>query len=151
MSTSDRYARRLEVGANKTGDAMTAHLQAALAFALTMLALATIVTVIMEILLRFFRRRNRHLRHMLELVYEKHIAPQIIDATDGIHQEADRAAKAMGEAADNWPVFNRVKVIVDHWNNPEVRAILSHLPGRSWQKESRPARRYVGREQANAD
>ena len=64
-----------------------------------MLALATIVTVIMEILLRFFRRRNRHLRHMLELVYEKHIAPQIIDATDGIRQEADRAAKVAQKAA----------------------------------------------------
>lgn len=112
---------------------MTGHLSAALAFALTMLALATIVTVIMEILLRFFRRRNRHLRHMLELVFDQYIAPQIIDATGGLKEDATRAKEEMGEKP--WRMLNSVKAFVVHYKKPKVRAILSSLSNRSWKAE----------------
>jgi hypothetical protein len=50
-------------------------LQSILAFVLTMLGLATIVTVILEMIGRFTRRRGRVLRHVLELVVEKEIQP----------------------------------------------------------------------------
>jgi hypothetical protein len=50
-------------------------LQSILAFVLTMLGLATLVTVIMEMIGRFTRRRARVLRHVLELVFEKEIQP----------------------------------------------------------------------------
>ncbi len=50
-------------------------LQSLLAFALTMLAIATIVTMIMETIARLFRRRDRLLRHLLTLVFEKEIKP----------------------------------------------------------------------------
>lgn len=48
-------------------------LQSILAFVLTMLGLATLVTVILEMIDRFTRRRARVLRHILELVVEKEI------------------------------------------------------------------------------
>lgn len=50
-------------------------LQSMLAFALTMLGLATIVTVVMEMITRFTRRRGRVMRHVLEILFEKEIAP----------------------------------------------------------------------------
>lgn len=50
-------------------------LQSILAFVLTMLGLATLVTVILEMISRFTRRRGRVLRHVLELVFEKEIGP----------------------------------------------------------------------------
>lgn len=50
-------------------------LQSVLAFVLTMLGLATIVTVILEMLGRFTRRRGRVMRHVLEIVFEKEIQP----------------------------------------------------------------------------
>lgn len=54
-------------------------LQALLAFALTMLALATVVTMIMETVARVLRRRGRVFRHMLTMVFEKEIWSRLGD------------------------------------------------------------------------
>lgn len=54
-------------------------LQSILAFVLTMLGLATLVTVILEMISRFTRRRGRVMRHVLELVFEKEIGPILKD------------------------------------------------------------------------
>lgn len=52
-------------------------LQALLAFAVTMLGLATIVTLIMEFSSRISRRRGRVFGQMLDIVFEKEIWPYI--------------------------------------------------------------------------
>ena len=58
-------------------------LQWILAFALTMLALATVVTIIMEFITRLARRRGRVLRQMLQQVIEKEVKAVVGDKLNG--------------------------------------------------------------------
>jgi hypothetical protein len=52
-------------------------LQSFLAFAATMLVLATLVTLIIEIVARVFRRRHRIFTHLLHQLFRKELQPLI--------------------------------------------------------------------------
>lgn len=65
-------------------------LQAFLAFAVVMLGMATVVTILMETFVRIFRRRRRVLKHMLRLVYEDEIRPYI---KEKIEEETNRRTR----------------------------------------------------------
>ena len=52
-------------------------LQSFLAFAATMLVLATLVTIIIEIVARIFRRRSRIFTHLLDQLFKKELQPLI--------------------------------------------------------------------------
>ena len=73
-------------------------LQAFLALATTMLALATLVTIIIEFVARLFRRRFRLFTHMLRQLFEKELQPLIEDQIkakfgadpDKLHNEIEK-------------------------------------------------------------
>lgn len=77
LATTSASPNSCSTGASIREVRVIVHIQAALAFALTMMALATVVTVIQEILLRIASRRRRHFEHMLKLVYDSHVAPEV--------------------------------------------------------------------------
>ena len=58
---------------------MLSILQSVLAFVLTILALSTVVTIIMEMIVRLTNRRGRVMRHMLSVVFEKEIKTRLGD------------------------------------------------------------------------
>ncbi len=84
---------------------MLALLQSILAFVLTMLGMATIVTILMEAIARFTRRRGRIMRHVLRLLFEKEIRRTLSDKPT--QEKIDRTIKVVLssplrlEASDN--------------------------------------------------
>ena len=142
---------------------MTTHLQAALAFALTMMALATIVTVIMEMMSRLFRRRGRHLRHMLTLVYESDISPRISEATLSNDASSSFSTKMLADArfdAETW-----LRKTIEHGSrnvkseltrtfasDPPLCKLLTNLAAqwdRDWRKEDKPP--WFGSKKSSAE
>lgn len=66
-------------------------LLALLAFAVTMLVLATVVTTVLELIARLVRRRTRVFAHLLEVVFDKEIRPILEARLRAAGVAADRA------------------------------------------------------------
>jgi len=73
-------------------------LQAFLALAATMLVLATLVTVVLEIIFRLFRRRFRIFTHMLREIFKKELQPILEDRLIAKHRQNFQTVK--GEIQD---------------------------------------------------
>lgn len=66
-------------------------LQSLLAFAITMLALSTLVTVILELFTRFLKRRHRVLKRMLARVFDEEISPLVADRLTRLENDGTRS------------------------------------------------------------
>ena len=69
-------------------------LQAFLAFAATMLALATLVTVVLEIIFRLSRRRFRIFSHLLREIFKKELQPLLEDRLIAKHGQNFKTVKS---------------------------------------------------------
>lgn len=87
-------------------------LQAFVAFAVTMLALSTVVTAIMEMATRLFSRRARIFKRLLEVIFDDLIAP-LIEKKDVAAQQLDTQLFVDGVTASPLKFYkeNRMKSV----------------------------------------
>jgi hypothetical protein len=84
-------------------------LEAALAFAVVMMALSTVVTAILELIHRVFNLREAGLRRIMEIVYGNFVQPRLVELTGKAHagqssfvDHMTNARYRPGNEASNW-------------------------------------------------
>ncbi len=116
-------------------------LQALLAFAVTMLGLATIVTLLLEFASRVLKRRGRVMTHMLGLVFEKEIGPRIKatqTVVDAKKRFADMIRKSpLGTDIGSIPAWLRGLFAVDRSDEMTREEFVRRLARSEWGQQLR--------------
>jgi hypothetical protein len=104
-------------------------IEAIMAFAVTMMAFATIVSMIVEMIHRIFRLREEKLKMMLNQVYTNQIVPMVSKLSSNLQDRAGQPKESPGAApedkaekikTDPLTVFKRAAAVMAYTRGPQI-------------------------------
>lgn len=106
---------------------MLTWLAAAVAFSLSMIVFSTIVSALTEFVHRLFHMRESGLRRMIEQLYERHLAPQIIGSAGSKESAREFSDALTRNLAFGVRERNKALALFGHWYAPRRLQSLDWL------------------------